>query len=419
MGGWRVKTRRVKFGSAAVVFAVVTALTIAFVTPAATGVPSVRGYDGKTITIAGLGGATNFAGSDIGTKARVKRFNDTNEIPGVKIEYTEFADDKADPATATSEARRLVTQEGVFAIVPDLSAVNPGPFLNQQHVPYVGFAFDNTYCSPKPTTKLYGFGYSGCAVPADPPTAIDNYSAAYAYVSKKTGNKKPTIVLFSNDNQSGKNSTKVAASSAQGAGFKVVYAKGSVPQTASDYTPYVQDFMTANGGKQPDDVTCLLATQCLPIWNALKAAGFTGTFQTSLGIDLFAKALEGTVAGGLYNTEPSAGLTQMNKDIDAVREGKPVPIFAQQTYFAADMFIQALKKIPKAKITPEAVQKVLATQTWQIKGLVGPTKYPASTVHSSPACSSLLMSSGTAPWTVVEPYKCSSKTYKIDPKFGS
>ena len=79
-------------------------------------------------------------------------------VKGVKFQYTEFADDKEDPAVATSEARRLVEQVGVFAIVPDLSPVNPGPYLNQQHVPYVGFAFDGTYCSPKPTTQLYGFG---------------------------------------------------------------------------------------------------------------------------------------------------------------------------------------------------------------------------------------------------------------------
>jgi ABC-type branched-subunit amino acid transport system substrate-binding protein len=37
-----------------------------------------------------------------------------------------FADDRADPTQATSEVRRLVTQEQVFSIVPDLSAVNPG-----------------------------------------------------------------------------------------------------------------------------------------------------------------------------------------------------------------------------------------------------------------------------------------------------
>ena len=87
-------------------------------------------------------------------EARFKRFNDTNEIKGVKIKYAEFADDKQDPATALNEARRLVTQDQVFAIVGDVSQFNPVEYFTQQHVPYFGWAFDNTYCSTKPTTTL-------------------------------------------------------------------------------------------------------------------------------------------------------------------------------------------------------------------------------------------------------------------------
>ena len=124
----------------------------------------------------------------------------------------------------------------------------------------------------------------------------DSFAGVYKYVAKKTGKKNPSIVLFSNDNQSGKNSSRFQATGAQGAGFKVVYAKGTVPITTSDYSPYVTEWMAADGGKQPDDIHCLLSTQCIPIWNALKAAGFTGTYQSPLGIDLFAKALSGTVA---------------------------------------------------------------------------------------------------------------------------
>ena len=48
--------------------------------------------------------------------------NDTNEIPGIKLQFAEFADDKADPASALSAARRLTTQDQVFAIVPDLAS---------------------------------------------------------------------------------------------------------------------------------------------------------------------------------------------------------------------------------------------------------------------------------------------------------
>src|SRR5690348_14453804 len=53
-----------------------------------------RGFDGTTIKVAGIGVASQFAGTPTGAMARIKRFNDTNEIPGVKIQYVEFADDK-------------------------------------------------------------------------------------------------------------------------------------------------------------------------------------------------------------------------------------------------------------------------------------------------------------------------------------
>ena len=413
-----MSARRLKLSTGTVALAIVVTMTVAAVAiaPSASGVPSVRGFDGKTITVAGLGWASQFEAAAIGAQARFNRANDTDELKGIKIKYTEFADDKGDPATATSEARRLVTQEGVFAIVPDFSPVNPGAYLNQQHMPYIGYAFDNTYCSLKPTTKLYGFGFGGCSVPTDPPYVPDSQAQNYKYVSSKTGKQHPTAVMFSNDNHSGKSSVVTSATAAEGAGFKVVEAKGNVPPTTTDYSPYVSDWLSAAGGKQPDIIECLLATQCLPIWTQLKASGFTGVYWTPLALDLFAKPLQGTIGLGQYNTNPNPGLTQMNQDLDKARNGKPLGIFSEEAYFAADMFIQGLKKLGK-NITPEGLQKVLSTQTWQIKGLVGPTKYPASTVVSSPACSALTTSDGTK-WNVLEPYTCSSKTYKLNKSFG-
>lgn len=409
-------TRTLSWTGRAGLLAVAVGLAGATIAPGASGVPSVRGFDGTTIRTAGIGGATNFTNADLGTKARYQRANETNELKGIKLEYTEFADDKQDPATATSEVRRLVTQEGVFAIVPDLSAVNPGDYLNQQHVPYIGWAFDNTYCSVKPTTALYGFGYNGCLVPATPPVMPNNFANSYTYVHQKTGKKHPTIVLFSNDNQSGKNATRFQATSAQGAGFKVVYAKGTVPITTADYTPYVQEWLAAAGGQEPDLMYCLLTVQCLPILEAINAAGFKGTFQTPLYTDILVKPLKGTVASVAYNVAPNAGLTQMQKDLEAVKPGTKVSSQNAAAYFAADMLIQALKKVGK-NITPEAVQKALANQTWAIKGLVGPTKYPASTVVSSLSCNTLAEDTDGTAWTTAEPYTCSSKTFKLDPKF--
>ena len=193
-------------------------------------VPSVRGFDGKTITVAGLGIKSQLPTAETGAQARIKRFNDTNEIPGLKIDYKELADDKQDPATALAEARRLVTQVGVFAIVGDVSANNPGQYFAQQHVPYFGGGFDNTYCSNKPSTKLWGFSDGGCIVAANPSRVTDIYHAMYANVAKLTGKKHPTFIVVGNDNESGKNGGQVFAVAAQGAGFKVTDVQTKMPQ---------------------------------------------------------------------------------------------------------------------------------------------------------------------------------------------
>jgi len=376
-------------------------------TPAAS-----RGFDGTTITVAGMGSATNFADADVGAQARFKRANDTDELDGITIDYLEFADDKQDPAVATSEARRLVTQEQIFAIVPNLSAVNPGPYLAQQHVPYVGFAFDNTYCSTEPDDSIWGFGFNGCLVPAEPPVMPDSYRNLYSYVSEKTGKDEPSIVLFSNDNQSGQNSVRFQSASAEGAGFDVVYAEGVVPLATSDYSPYVQDWLSADDGEQPDAMYCLLSVQCLQIWAAVQAAGYEGTFQTSLYTDLLVAPLAGTVAQSFYNVEPNEGLTQLQEDLEAFEPGTEISATNAPAYFAADMFIQALKEVG-TNVTPEAVQEALANQTWEIEGFVGPIEYPDSTVASTPSCNSLLESDGTA-WTVVVPFGCSDKQYPVE-----
>lgn len=371
-----------------------------------------RGFDGATITVAGIGSANNFADADIGAQARFKRANDTDELDGIQIEYLEFADDKQDPAVATSETRRLVTQEQVFALVPDLSAVNPGPYLAQQHVPYVGFAFDNTYCTREPDDSIWGFGFNGCLVPADPPVMPDSYRHLYSYVSEKTGEDKPSIVLFSQDNQSGQSSTGFQRTAAEGAGFDVVYAEAVVPLTTSDYSPYVQDWLSADDGEQPDAMYCLLSVQCLGIWSAVKAAGYEGTFQTPLYSDLLVAPLAGTVAVSFYNVEPNDGLTQLQEDLEAFKPGTKVSATNAPAYFAADMFIQALKKVD-TNVTPEAVQQALANQTWEIEGFVGPVKYPDSTVASTPSCNALLQSDGSA-WKVIEPYDCSETQHPVE-----
>jgi ABC-type branched-subunit amino acid transport system substrate-binding protein len=401
--------------------AIVAALTMAsalLVAPgAASGAPSVRGYDGKTMKIGGFGLVSQFPNADVGAQARFKEANDNNEVKNVKFEFTNYIDDKQDSATALSVARQLVTQDGVFAIVPDLSQYNPGDYLNSQHVPYFGWAFDATYCSQTATTSLYGFGFDGCLLPPNPKVVGDAAFAAYKYVSGKTGKSKPTVALFSNETDSGKTAVSAQSTSFAGAGFDVVYAKGLLPPPPlGDVTPYVQTLMSAADGDEPDLLVCLLAVDCIPVYEGLVAAGSKSLFQSPLYSDLLVKSMANSLSSVQFQplNDSTPALDKMKAAIEDFKSGTTISSDVAIAYFSADMLIQAIKATQKAgkPITPENVQATAAKTTFGIKGLFGPTKYPASTVKPTPACNALVQSNGTT-WETVEPYACSSKSFKV------
>ena len=153
--------------------------------------------------------------------------------------------------------------------------------------------------------------------------------------------------------------------------------------------------------------------QCLPIWSALKAAGYTGTFITPDYTDALLKPLAGTLSYVGYNAGAQPG---PHADAEGPRRGQARHAGRRAnsaSYFSADKFIAAVKKVGKAKLTPEAVQKVLSTQNWQIKGFAGPSDYPASTVVASPICQTVVEDKDGTAWTVAVPYSCTSKTFKV------
>lgn len=383
-------------------------------------VRSVRGFDGTTIKVASIGVLSQFPGDTTGVDARVKRFNDTNEIKGIKIEHVEAVDDKVDPTTALTEARRLVTQEQIFAMVGDVSPVGVGDYYNQQHVPDFGAGYNASYCSSngKIDTSIYSFGFAGCLTPPAPKNTSAQYVNMYKYVSGKTGKKQPTIALYGDDTASSKTAQDTGASAAAGAGFKVVY-HGAAFQSGpvSDYTPAAQTLLTSDNGNPPGAMNCLVGASCVGAYAAIKANGYTGTSFSVLYSDILVKAMAGSAVTTYYNnlSASTPGVEQMKTDVEAVKPGAKVDGGTVAGYTSTDMFIAALKTVAKKgtkNITPENVQKAAMKQTWELKGLAGPTKYPDSTQHTSPTCTTISVSDGTA-WNIEVPYSCSNKSFPI------
>ncbi len=382
------------------------------------GATSVEGFNGKTIIVAGLATASEFPNVQVGAEARFAYANAHNQLHGIKIDFVTEDDDQYSPAVALTDARQLVNEDHVFAVVPDLSPVNPGSYFASQHVIQVGAAYSSSgFCTPKPSTKVWAFGYVGCQVPLDAPVASDTEFEIYKYAVAQTGLKHPTVVVLSASSASGKISVTDVGSSAEADGLKVVSINANLPATGvTDFSPYITQYITANGGKAPDVIDCEATTECISIWEGLKADGYKGIFDEPLGpIRALASSFKGALTTSVYNPEPNAGLTQMTNEIEAYSPGTTLTGYSNVVaWFAADMFIKAIQKVQKAgeAITADNVQKALATNTYEIKDLIGPYNYPASTVVSSPSCFELALDTGTS-YTDVEPYACSTHQAKL------
>ena len=197
-----------------------------------------------------------------------------------------------------------------------------------------------------------------------------------------------------------------------------MYSKGTIPATSvTDYTPYVQAVMTSDGGKPPDALVCLLATQCINMYSLISAGGYTGTYYSALYDPRLVSIFKGATSLVSFQPpeDPTPAIEAMETDVNAVNSDAALTSGVVGGYLSADFFIKALKKAGSNR-TPESVQKAASTMTFEIKGLAGPTKYPDSHVIPTPSCGAIVLSDGTAN-SVVEPYACTTKTYPVLKKF--
>jgi ABC-type branched-subunit amino acid transport system substrate-binding protein len=408
--------RRRKWVATSAVLAVVGAFASAGI--AASGAPgagaqsSVRGVTSNSISVAGLTQASQFTAAELktGATARFQVENNKGGVFGRKINYVESADDQGDPTTDLTQAQRLVQQDQVFAVVPTLTPVvtQATQFFAQQKVPFIGWGIDHGFCN-----NNYALAFTGCIVPPPSiPTTGTTWGALIQsfYKAHGQGTTGKTAAIISEDNDTGKTGAVVIGSQAAKSGFKVVYQKSSLPATPpGDYSPYVNDLLTSNSGKAPDTIFVVTSVNnTLKLPGALTAAGFKGVLTNAVLYDPRAVGL--MKANSVFTqfdlpvdtTNPA--MQQIVANLQAV--GGPSVSITQgmlASYFSADAFVAALKKTGK-NLTPDAFAKAIANFTYQIPGVVGPTKYPASRTQGSP-CGVLAYSDGTN-WSIQTPYTC-------------
>ena len=397
-------------GAFAVLVLVIATSGVAVARTSAPAVPT-RGVTDDTITVGGLGYAAFYSDSAVGAQARFDKANSNNEIPGGrKINFLGFRDDGSDQNKNLDEGRKLVQEDGVFAVVPvSTPFLGAADFFAQNKVPFIGWGISSGFCQ-----NPFGFGFSGCLVPESPKTASSTWGDLIRKGNFNGDAKGKTAAVIAEDNDSGAAGIKVISASAKAGGFKVVYNKNPIPPlpaTVSDYTPFANDIMSSNNGKPPDVVFLTLAVNNVSgLQNKLLELGYQGVLTNAVGYDPRTAAQNvGTSVFIQFNAFESAqqGNTTMQQIIDEVRAVKPDQLLTQPVlagYLSADMFIQMLKKTGKNLTETRFLRAANRNFKYELKDVVGSISFPAGHTTGG-TCGTLVESDGTN-YTIKVPFGC-------------
>src|SRR5215217_9570026 len=195
------------------------------------------GAPGVTDKSIKLGGSYPFSGpaSAYGTigraaKAHFDWVNSKGGINGRKIEFVTL-DDGYDPARAVSNARRLVTQEKVFALFNTLGTANNlaiWDYTSQQKVPHLYVATGGSEFGANPDEHPYTIGWQ--------PDYVSEAKGYAEFLKKEKPNAK-VAVLYQNDSF-GKGLVGGFEDGVEGSGIKIV-ARESYEVTDPSVAPQV------------------------------------------------------------------------------------------------------------------------------------------------------------------------------------
>ncbi|MEB8341893.1 ABC transporter substrate-binding protein [Streptomyces endophyticus] len=330
---------------------------------------SVRGVTDDSIKVGGIVSMTTSSGyskkdTDLGAKARFDRANAEGGINGRTIDYLGAEDDGQDPAKNLAAARKLVQQDKVFAISPMSSVTFSGAdFLQKQKVPTFGWGTLPSFCGP-----TYIYGYGGCMVPMPGGTITQTWPEG---LKKVTGGAKgKSVAILANDNDAGTFAIRTYKQSFKSAGYKVSYAKATVPATAvpSDWSAYTKELLRSDDGKAPDVVVSVMQTPYnIGLFTAVKRTGYKGVLTDPTDYDpgLLAKKATKQALDGVHvllSFEPfeasTPGMKQFKADIKKASGGKDVPLNMHMMtgYMSADLFLAIAKKAGK-NLTVASFQK--------------------------------------------------------------
>ncbi|MER5253588.1 MULTISPECIES: ABC transporter substrate-binding protein [unclassified Streptomyces] len=375
---------------------------------------SVRGVSADSIKVGGIVSMTTASGyskkdTDLGAKARFDRANAAGGVHGRKIDYLGAEDDGQDPGKNLAAARKLVQQDKVFAVAPMSSVTFSGAdFLQKQKVPTFGWGTIPPFCGPS-----YMYGYGGCMVPMPGGTITQSWPEGLKKVTD--GSKGKSVAILANDNDAGTFAIRTYKQSFAAAGYKVTYAKSTVPATSvpSDWSAYTKEILRSDGGDAPDVVVSVMQTPYnIGLFTAVKRSGFKGVITDPTDYDpgLLTKSATKKALDGVHILlafqpfeQNTPAMKQFKADIRKAA-GKDVPLNMHMMtgYMSADLFLSIAEKAGK-DLTVDSFQQ--AANGFSDKDtMVGDRSLPKGQKESF-GCGALVQLKG-GKYSVSSPFTC-------------
>lgn len=322
-----------------------------------------------------LSGAVTFPEASQAAKAVFAKVNASGGIEGKKIDYIPL-DDKGDPATAAQDARLLVSQDGAVALAGSASLLD--------------CEVNAAFYAQSGISSIPGVGVDpGCfASAAIAPANVGPYLGTQAilqYGSQQL-HLKQICAFFSIIAGTGSAYARAVANWSASTGQKLALDDTSVPETTSDFTPYLLhakqlgcDGIFVNA-IEPAAVTLAKDMVAQHMTTPLLTLSSTYTAQAAAAI--------GDVSFPLYSASEFAPYTDPNAADNAswrslmTADNIPLTSFSQGGYLAATDLVQVLKGI-HGSITRQSVTAALHSMSPITNPMTGtPWVFGSSSAHN-------------------------------------
>lgn len=345
------------------------------------------GVTDTEIRIGGIFYEAQFADARAGAQARIDRQNADGSIHGRQLVLVDTVDDGAVLTAGTDAARRLVEQEGVFAVGPIMTPTFVGgDYLAEQGVPFFGWGISAAWCG-----NDYGFNLIGC-VDSTRSTTIANFTRVWAEASGRDSIAGVTMAVIGDDSDAGRTALDSFEVVVEQEGGDVVYSEAVLappPAVVGDYTPFATDILSSAGGSAPDIVD-ILATpgNVIGLAQKLRELGCEGTILNGARYDPQAvgiAALMTTVmANAPYEQTDIPVVQRTLDDLDGTNPPTPHSLAALNSYWAVEQLIQILEAVGPDLTRERFVETLNGGFAFDGQGVVADLTYPEAQSHRDP-----------------------------------